>query len=100
MSLGSIEVAGGELHLSGVLDYRTGARLREQGAKLIGQLPAAQVIVDCSAIQSANSVGISLLLALSRDAKKAGKAFGIRALPQELSQIAEVCGVAGLLSRA
>jgi phospholipid transport system transporter-binding protein len=98
MSLASVELAGDELRVSGVLDYRTGARLREQGRTLVRQVPGTQVVVDCSAVEKASSVGISLLLALSRDAREAGKALTVRAMPRELCQIAEVCGIATLLA--
>lgn len=100
MTLASVELAQGELRLSGVLDYRTGARLRQQGQALVGQVSGNEVLVDCSAVEKASSVGVSLLLALSRDARAVGKGFKVRGLPHELCQIAEVCGIAGLLERA
>jgi len=100
MTLASVELAEGELKLAGTLDYRTGAQLRRQGQALVGQVPGNQVLVDCSGVEKASSVGVSLLLALSRDARAQGKGFKVRALPQELCQIAEVCGIAGLLERA
>lgn len=99
MSLASISLDQGELRLAGVLDYRTGASLRHQGQALVAQVPGTEVVVDCSAVEKASSVGISLLLAFSRDASEAGKVLKVRAMPHELCQIAEVCGISQLLSR-
>ncbi|WP_263260419.1 STAS domain-containing protein [Pseudomonas sp. RIT-PI-S] len=100
MSLASVSLANGELCLAGVLDYRTGAHLREQGKALVAQVAGNEVVVDCSAVEKASSVGVSLLLAFSRDARAAGKALKVRAMPQELCQIADVCGISALLERA
>jgi phospholipid transport system transporter-binding protein len=100
MSLASVSLSEGELRLAGVLDYRTGASLRQQGRALVAQVPGTEVVVDCSAVEKASSVGISLLLAFARDAKEAGKALKVRAMPHELCQIAEVCGISQLLARA
>lgn len=99
MSLASLNLEGTELRLAGVVDYRTGADLREQGQALVAQVAGNEVVVDCSAVEKANSVGISLLLALSRDARQAGKVLKVRAMPHELCQIAEVCGISQLLAR-
>ncbi len=63
----------GVLMLSGVLDYRTGPALRKEGQALIKSVSAAEVVIDCSAVQKSSSVGLSLLLCFMRDAKAAGK---------------------------
>lgn len=88
--------AGGELLLSGVLDYRSGPALREQGRELIRSAPAA-LVVDCSAVEKSSSVGLSLLLAFMRDAKAAGKKLSVRGLPQDMQGIARVSGLHELL---
>lgn len=87
----------GRLLLSGVLDARTGPDLREQGGALIrgSQLPA--VSLDLSAVQKSSSVGLALLLAFMRDAEAAGKTLLVRALPEDMRQIAEVCQLLDLL---
>ena len=78
------EGAAGELQLAGVLDYSSGPALREQGGRLIRASQAAELVVDCSAVERSSSVGISLLLAFMRDARKAGKVLSVRALPDDM----------------
>lgn len=88
----------GELRLSGVLNYRTGPGLREQGQALIKASKAAALVVDCSGVTKSSSVGLSLLLCFMRDAKAAGKALSIRGMPEEMREIAEVSELTELLS--
>ncbi|RUE85095.1 lipid asymmetry maintenance protein MlaB [Pseudomonas aeruginosa] len=91
------EGAAGELHLAGVLDYSSGPALREQGGRLIRTSPAAELVVDCSAVERSSSVGISLLLAFMRDARKAGKVLSVRALPDDMREIAKVSSLLEIL---
>ncbi|WP_338584734.1 STAS domain-containing protein [Pseudomonas sp. MAG733B] len=88
----------GELRLSGVLDYRTGPALREQGQALIKASKAAAVVVDCSAVSKSSSVGLSLLLCFMRDAQAAGKALSIRGMPEDMREIAQVSELTELLA--
>jgi phospholipid transport system transporter-binding protein len=88
----------GELRLSGVLDYRTGPHLREQGQALIKASKAAAVVVDCSAVEKSSSVGLSLLLCFMRDAQAAGKALSIRGMPEDMREIAQVSELTELLA--
>jgi len=88
---------GGELLLSGVLDYRTGPALRKQGQALIKAASAAQLIIDCSAVQKSSSVGLSLLLCFMRDAEAAGKTWSIRGMPEDMREIAQVSELTELL---
>ncbi|WP_417693208.1 STAS domain-containing protein [Pseudomonas sp.] len=87
----------GELMLSGVLDYRTGPVLRKQGQALIGSAGAAELVIDCSAVQKSSSVGLSLLLCFMRDAKAAGKTWSIRGMPEDMREIAQVSELTELL---
>lgn len=80
----------GVLSLSGVLDYRTGPALRKQGSALIAASKGAALVLDCSQVEKSSSVGLSLLLAFMRDAKVAGKAIQVRAMPQDMREIAGV----------
>jgi phospholipid transport system transporter-binding protein len=89
--------AGGELLLSGVLDYRSGPALRENGRQLIATSPARELVLDCAAVAKSSSVGLSLLLAFMRDAKAAGKNLSVRGLPQDIQGIARVSGLQQLL---
>lgn len=88
----------GELMLSGVLDYRSGPGLRKQGQALIKSSDATAVVLDCSGVVKSSSVGLSLLLSFIRDATAAGKAVSIRALPDDMREIAEVSGLTELLT--
>jgi len=88
----------GELLLSGVLYYRTGPDLRKQGQALIKSSKAAAVVVDCSAVVKSSSVGLSLLLCFMRDAQAAGKALSIRAMPEDMREIAQVSELTELLA--
>jgi phospholipid transport system transporter-binding protein len=89
--------ADGVLQLVGVLDFRTGAALRDEGEKLIRASSATTVVVDCTAVEHSSSVGLSLLLAYMRVAQQAGKTLSVRALPLEMRQIAEVSGLLEIL---
>ena len=80
----------GVLRLAGVLDYRSGPALREQGKALIAACREAQLVLDCSAVQRSTSVGLSLLLAFMRDAQAAGKGCQVRSMPDDMREIAEV----------
>lgn len=98
MSQASItERAAGLLQLAGVLDCSTGPKLREQGARLIAASSAARLALDCSAVEKSSSVGLALLLAFIRDARKAGRELSISALPADMRDIAQVSGLLELL---
>ncbi|KAB0500389.1 STAS domain-containing protein [Pseudomonas vancouverensis] len=88
----------GELKLSGVLDYRTGPGLREQGRALIKSSKATALVVDCSAVSKSSSVGLSLLLCFIRDAQAVGKSLSIRGMPEDMREIAEVSELTELLA--
>ncbi|HTO19211.1 MAG TPA: STAS domain-containing protein [Pseudomonas sp.] len=87
----------GQLLLAGVLDFRTGPALREQGRTLIRASRAATLCLDLRAVEKSSSVGLALLLAYLRDAEAAGKTLQVRALPADMRQIAEVCELLELL---
>ncbi|WP_409276613.1 STAS domain-containing protein [Pseudomonas defluvii] len=88
----------GVLNLSGVLDYRTGPTLRKEGQVLIASEKAPTLVLDCSAVEKSSSVGLSLLLAFMRDASATGKTVEVRAMPQDMREIAEVYGLGELLA--
>jgi phospholipid transport system transporter-binding protein len=99
MTEGSIEQgAQGELRLAGVLDYRTGPALREQGRALIRASSADPLHVDCSAVQRSSSVGLSLLLAFTRDAMAMGRTIRITGLSADMQELAQVCGLTDILA--
>ncbi|MGE8186356.1 STAS domain-containing protein [Pseudomonas sp. NPDC086278] len=99
MSVSAIRMSeSGELHLSGMLDYRTGPGLRKQGQALIKSSAATALVVDCSAVLKSSSVGLSLLLCFMRDAHAAGKALSIRGMPEDMREIAQVSELTELLA--
>lgn len=83
----------GVLSLAGVLDYRSGPALRKQGKALIASSTASALVLDCSAVELSSSVGLSLLLAFTRDGQAAGKTLSVRAMPHGMREIAEVYGL-------
>ncbi|WP_339528903.1 STAS domain-containing protein [Pseudomonas mucidolens] len=88
----------GELLLSGVLDYRSGPALRKQGQALINASTVSALVLDCSAVAKSSSVGLSLLLCFMRDAAAVNKPVSIRALPDDMREIAQVSGLTELLA--
>lgn len=98
MSLAAIvEREPGELALSGVIDHVSGPVLREQGRRLIQGGGSRKLVLDCSAVSKSNSVGLSLLLAFMRDAHQAGRELSIRALPEDMREMAQVSALLELL---
>lgn len=87
-----------ELLLSGILDYRTGPDLRKEGQALIKSSKATSLVIDCSAVKKSSSVGLSLLLCFMRDAQAAGKVVSIRAMPEDMREIAQVSELTELLA--
>ena len=98
MSAAEISLApSGELLLAGVLDYRSGPALREAGAKLIAKHAATSLSLNCAAVEKSSSVGVSLLLAFMRDASANRKTLSVRNLPNDMREIASVCGLLEIL---
>lgn len=99
MAQGHVELAGDQLRLAGVLDYRSGAALRKQGQALIQSSQAGALVIDCTAVEKSSSVGLSLLLGFMRDAQSAGKTVRVQALPHDMRQIAQVTGMSEFFSQ-
>ncbi|MBB6339996.1 phospholipid transport system transporter-binding protein [Pseudomonas fluvialis] len=89
--------ADGVLSLVGVLDYRSGPALREQGRQLITGCTKGSVLLDCAGVSKSSSVGLALVLAFMRDARGAGKQLALRNLPEDMREIAQVSGLGDLL---
>lgn len=89
----------GELRLYGVLDYQSGPALRRAGQGLIRE-GRGELLIDCSAVEKSSSVGLSLLLAFTRDAVAAGREVAIVGMPDDMQQIAKVSGLLDVLSLA
>ncbi|MCQ4314070.1 STAS domain-containing protein [Pseudomonas stutzeri] len=99
MSNGRVEMgAGGELLLSGVLDYQSGPALRRDGQALIRASKEERLLIDCSSVEKSSSVGLSLLLAFTRDAIGSGREVLIINMPSDMREIAKVSGLLDVLS--
>jgi len=93
--------ADGCLMLSGVLDYVSGPSLRRAGQALIRAGGKAEPLqIDCSAVEHSSSVGLSLLLAFTRDARETGREVVITGMPRDMREIARVSGLQDVLSFA
>ncbi|HCJ30598.1 MAG TPA: anti-anti-sigma factor [Pseudomonas sp.] len=88
----------GELRLSGVLDYQSGPALRRTGQALIREGKGKQLLIDCSSVKKSSSVGLSLLLAFTRDAMASGRQVAIVGMPGDMHEIAKVSGLLDVLS--
>ena len=95
-----IESAAGELRILGVLDHKSAPALREAGQSLIRDSQGSDLRIDCSGVEKSSSVGLSLLLAFIRDAKKLGRDVSITGLPHDMQQIARVSGLLDVLPLA
>jgi phospholipid transport system transporter-binding protein len=99
MSEGRVEAGtGGELRLSGVLDYQSGPALRRDGQALIRESKGKRLLIDCSSVEKSSSVGLSLLLAFTRDAIGSGREVAIVGMPSDMREIARVSGLLDVLS--
>jgi phospholipid transport system transporter-binding protein len=98
MSEGRVERGvGGEILLSGVLDYQSGPALRRAGQALILADRGQSLLIDCSAVEKSSSVGLSLLLSYARDAAGSGREVSIVGLPGDMREIARVSGLLDVL---
>jgi phospholipid transport system transporter-binding protein len=82
---------------TGERDYRSGPQVRDEGRRLLQASTGATCVIDCAGVVRASSVGLSLLLAFMRDAQALGKTLEVRALPDEMRQIAGVSGLLDIL---
>lgn len=89
--IAEIALKEGRLMVSGDLDFSTVPNLSEQSAPLLAQ--CKQLQFDLSAVHSANSAGLALLLEWLKYAKTSAKAISFMNVPEKLLQIAAVAGV-------
>ncbi|MBS7326981.1 MAG: STAS domain-containing protein [Thiopseudomonas sp.] len=96
----SVELHEQRLLLAGVLDHASVPALRAQAARLLAQVTGSHLQIDCSGVTRANSAGLALVLAIMRDAGKAGKTFSVAHLPADMQQMAHVCELTAVLQPA
>lgn len=88
----------GVLRITGVLDYSTGSSLCEQGKKLIASCSHANIVIDCEHVSKSSSVGVALVLAFIRATLASNKKYQVQNLPNDMQQIAQVCGLESVLT--
>lgn len=82
----------GVIRLQGAIDFTNAKALQAQLHAAVTQA-GNQVCVDFSAVEHANSVGLSLLLSAARKADAGGARLIFTGLPQQLQSMAAVCGL-------
>lgn len=65
-----------------------------------GNVEAAMLTVDGSALQQFDSSALAVLLECQRMARARGRAFAVQSLPAKLTELARLYGVDGLLQSA
>lgn len=65
-----------------------------------GNVDAAMLTVDGSALQHFDSSALAVLLECQRMARAKGRAFAVQSLPTKLTELARLYGVDGLLQSA
>jgi len=65
-----------------------------------GNVDAALLTVDGSALQHFDSSALAVLLECQRMARAKGRAFAVQSLPAKLTELARLYGVDGLLQSA
>jgi phospholipid transport system transporter-binding protein len=65
-----------------------------------GNVDAAMLTVDGSALQHFDSSALAVLLECQRMARAKGRAFAVQSLPAKLTELARLYGVDGLLQSA
>lgn len=85
-------VAPARLALHGALDFASARRTHEAGLACFSRDPAANWIVDCAGLESANSAALAVLLDWLRQRSAQGASLRYEALPSRLRQIASLSG--------
>ncbi len=91
-------LAGDRSRVEGSLDFGTVAHLLQQGSAAIGAGRAA--VIDLAGVTSSDSSGLALLIEWLSVAKQAGRALVYENMPAQLTQIARLSEVEGLVSPA
>jgi len=69
-------------------------------AAATGNVDAAMLTVDGSALQQFDSSALAVLLECQRMARGRGRAFAVQSVPDKLTELARLYGVDGLLQSA
>lgn len=93
------ELRDNELWVSGRVDADSVLALRAQGEALIRQ-HGGHLIVDLSALETAHSVVLSMLLCWQRLAEKQGGSLRFRGISERLESLAALSNLRSQLTRA
>lgn len=94
----SLQRAGAGTAVSGGMTLETAATLMAAGAKELAGGPANEQRFDLSGVTAIDSSGLAVLFAWQRAAQAQGKKLQIVNPPRNLISLAQVYGVAELLS--
>jgi phospholipid transport system transporter-binding protein len=97
-----VGAADGHYAAEGALTFATARRARELGARLLlagGGNGAAALEIDCRGITVSDSAGLAVLLDWLGAAKRRGRALRYTHLPADLTALARISEVEGLLER-
>jgi phospholipid transport system transporter-binding protein len=86
----------GVIRLSGTLDFESAPRLYARTASIFAE--GDDVVIDGSALDSANSAGLALLLEWLAEARRRECTMSFRVLPEALLALARLSGVDDLLT--
>lgn len=87
--------APGELALGGTLNFDTVPALLQQAVGLMAS--CERVVVNLSAVETANSAALALMLEMLRLCRQRGAAIGFKQVPPQLASVARAYGIASAL---
>ncbi len=87
----------GRLYLSGVLDADTVTTIYSDGRTLIQRSANESLVLDMSRLDASNSSGLALLIDWLRIARQNSVQLSLYNLPQQLLDVARVCGLGDLI---
>jgi phospholipid transport system transporter-binding protein len=97
VSAAKLEIAGGTVRVSGVLDAFTAPQLLAQSAQHFSSTDAAPLVVDLSGVKESDSAGLALLLEWLRLARQRRRTVRFENLPEQLIALAKISEVEALL---
>jgi phospholipid transport system transporter-binding protein len=88
----SLEQTGnGQFKVRGELDFQTVPAVWEKSQRLFAD--SASIAVDLAGVQRSNSAGLALLIQWMRYADTHDKRIAFHHIPEQMHEIARVCGV-------
>jgi phospholipid transport system transporter-binding protein len=93
------EAAPGIFAARGALTFATARRARELGLAALRAAGSREVEIDCSAIASSDSAGLTVLLDWLASAKRSGKSLHFVNLPEQLKALGRISDLEELLEK-